>query len=660
MSTATAAAPRTLHLTADVELTAASADGTRRPTFEILAYTGAPMRLAGFANGVIIELAGLKPRGPRIPILRDHDNGRVIGQADSITIDRSGVRLAGTITGDDDDARSIVTHSKNGFRWQASIGATIVRQEFLREGEKATVNGRSVAGPMTIVRQASLFETSFVAVGADGDTETNIAARRGTMSTSTETAELTAAPTAADPEAIRAAAMERSKAADRLVESFDGKPGDGYRFALHCMNSGADPQTVELAMMRHERTVSAPGITVRGGGLSNQEQFEAYMTNPPAPRALARGPSGYGRDLGTATLEASLLLRSGRDDLAVRAYGERTVHAASAMRHGSLVDLCGAVLRHEHRDPAGMSRSEMIQAAFSTLSLPTTLSNVMGKVLWDSYMESTGSWRGFARVLSAADFKPQTGIRPSFVGELEQLAPTGEIKHGTLAESTFPWSVDTYAKIFTVDRQTVVNDDLGFIDQTPVLMAKAAARKLNDLVWGTILGNAGSFFHTSNNNLLTGAGSALDYDAFGAAIAAMRTQRGDQDEDLQIIPRVLAAPPEQEATARSIVTSSATTSPYDETAGTANVWRGLVDVVIEPRLSNTAKFANASTTAWYVFAGAMDAPVIVGFLEGRQNPTIEVFPMGHVPHQLSMTFRCFHDFGSALGDSRAAVKNAGA
>src|SRR5690606_31956365 len=119
-------------------------------TFTILAYTGAPMRIAGFYTPVIVELSGMRTANPRIPIFLDHDPGRVIGQANAIEIDGSGVRLQGTITGDDDDSRKVLTHAKNGFQWEASGGWHIARSESLKAGESATVNGRDVSGPMLI------------------------------------------------------------------------------------------------------------------------------------------------------------------------------------------------------------------------------------------------------------------------------------------------------------------------------------------------------------------------------------------------------------------------------------------------------------------------------------------------------------------------------
>jgi phage head maturation protease len=134
------------------------------------------MSVGGFYSPVIVDLGGLKAARDKIPVLLDHDSARIIGQTDGITIDASGVSLTGSITGEDENASSVITHARNGFEWQASIGANIVRQEFLKAGEKAVVNGREVSGPLVIAREARLYETSFVAIGADSQATANVAA----------------------------------------------------------------------------------------------------------------------------------------------------------------------------------------------------------------------------------------------------------------------------------------------------------------------------------------------------------------------------------------------------------------------------------------------------------------------------------------------------
>lgn len=630
--------PNVLALAAPAELQAAGeGDSPQRPArITVQAYSGGIMTPPRFGP-LVIDLMGVSWSGP-IPILADHDATLAgVAGAGEPRIE-AGRRLVVTGTLAPGPAGDRIRElASAGVPLQASVGLSISRHRQVRPGDTATVNGQTITaapGGLLVVEAGVLREVSVLPLGADSTTTISVAARRG-ISMSINAFEHATVP--ADLKAER----ERIK-------------------AIRDLCAGAYPEIEEQAIDEDWTIPQVKAALFDAGG--RQRALEELRASRPSAPGIALGGGSAVSD--RSTLEAGLLLRAGFEDLAVRAYGERTVGSAASLRLRSLVDVCAAALRLEHRDPAGMGKAELVQAAFSTLSLPTALSNTMGKALVDSYMEATASWRGFCRVLSAADFKPQTAIRPSFVGELEKLPKDGEIKHGSMAEATYPWQIDTYAKLFTVDRQAVVNDDLGFIAEAPTLMGKAAARKLNDLIYSVIMANAGSFFATGNNNLMTGSPSALDHDSFGAAVRKMREQRGDNGEDLQIAPRVLAAPPALEETARSIVVSTAvntTIASGDPTkVPDANVWRGLVDVVIEPRLSNSGKFSGASDTAWYIFAGPMDAPVIVGFLDGRQQPVVESFGLGQDTNKLALTFRCYHDFGAALGDYRAAVKAAGA
>src|SRR4051812_17496239 len=147
-------APRlSLTATATFDLEAKAADGAPKlPTFAIHGYTGAPMTLDGFHHPVVVDLGSMQPMSQTIPVLRDHDPGRIVGQTDAIDIGADGVRMTGVITGENADAADIRTHARNGFKWQASIGADAPREfrEFLAAGKTATVNGLEFTGPKII------------------------------------------------------------------------------------------------------------------------------------------------------------------------------------------------------------------------------------------------------------------------------------------------------------------------------------------------------------------------------------------------------------------------------------------------------------------------------------------------------------------------------
>ncbi len=134
-------------------------------------------RCRDFRHPVIIDLNAFSDSG-RVAVLRDHDLGKVVGHAESVSVDQNGVHVEGFVSGANEHAREVVESSRNGFTWNMSVGMNpgFRDVEHLRAGKKAVVNGREIVGPHTIVRRAPLQEVSFTAVGADLNTTAAIAA----------------------------------------------------------------------------------------------------------------------------------------------------------------------------------------------------------------------------------------------------------------------------------------------------------------------------------------------------------------------------------------------------------------------------------------------------------------------------------------------------
>lgn len=285
------------------------------------------------------------------------------------------------------------------------------------------------------------------------------------------------------------------------------------------------------------------------------------------------------------------------------------------------------------------------------------MGNTINVSLLPAYTEAASTWQQFASVQSAADFRPQSSVRAGVLGELERVGSTGEIKHaGPFQEDAINWQIDTYARMLRITRQDVINDNLGFLQSLPTELGRMSGRSISSLVWKTWMNN-GSFFTSGHGNLLTGAGSALSVTSLGQAITAMRKQTDGQGNALAIEPKYLVVPPELEITARQIINSTL----LGVTSGgpTGNPVAGIVGVVVEPRLSN-ALYTGYSATAWYLSAGPSGGSIIVGFLDGKTGPTVESFGLDADIDTLGYSFRCYFDYGTALGDYRSAVKANGA
>ena len=626
-------APPLLFGSATVEFQAAE---SRQPTVTITAYTGGVMTVAGVGS-VVIDTTGIDSKD-QIPLLADHDaNLRGIVGHGSVTVNGGEVIVTGQILTTTDAAKSIVQLSKDGFLFQASVGLLPTQRKKIPAGTSVTVNGRTITAPqggLTLIQAGRLREVSITALGADSETTVDIAAKAKdrimpdhndqtstTDTTNTDVLQFTAEGTVND---IRNQAAEESK---RIAD---------IRAAC-----GGDFPTIEAAAISEGWTATRAEVEV----------LRASRGSGPAIHSHSRSPGGPN------VLEAALLTRAGKESLAEKELGAQTMEQANHLRAASMVDLARTALQMDGQ-PVSANRDEMLRASFasSTYSLPVALGNAMNKSLLAAYLEAPATWRAFAATRPAADFKTHTSIRPSATGQLEQVAPDGAIKSGSLSETTYPWNVDTYAKKISVTRTHLVNDDTGFLDETAPALGRMAARAVADKVYTVLLG-AGSFFSSGNANYDEGSTSALDIDSLSLGVQRIRQQRDGENNDLDIEAKTLLVPPELESLARSLLESEFIERAEDKATG--NPFRGKLSMAVEPRLSNTVKFTSASALAWYVWASPSDAGIIVGFLNGRQTPTIEFFGLDHDPQHLGVAWRVYFDYGCALADPRAAYKAKG-
>lgn len=643
-------------MTEPILLTAASvdiqaaADPRRKPRVEIVAYQGAEMTVAGWGP-VVIDLRNLDAAA-MVPILADHDATLrgIVGQGSPAI--RSGKLLVSGEIADTESARQVVELAKSGFPFQASVGVEPIERRDVRPGETVAVNSRTIkAGPrgLTLVVRSRLREVSITALASDPATSVAIAAKKGrgkmskkrTGENEEEVRDQSRAalpenqPDLSDPDRVRAR-WAREKWHDPT-----GGPHQRAEAAMIRAAAGRIPYADFERVLLEERV--------------NDAELRALYAD--LPKHPGRSPGTTPRESGPEVLEGAILARLGREGLGEKLLGAQTMQKARDIGAHCLADILRFALQREHRE-APRTPDGLIRAAFSTVGLPVALGNTLGKVAMDAYASAPATWRSWCQIRSATSFKDHTGIRLSDALKLEEYAAGGELHHADLQEATYTFKVATYGKIVQISRQDIINDDLGLFDSIPTLFGRSAARKLNDLVYTVLLGNAGSFFSAGNNNYLDGAGSALSITSLASAIQAVRNQTDTDGAPLDLVPRVLLAPPALEPTARQLLNSTEVLRVTTDQLPTGNPLQGLnLALEVEPRIESAA-FAGSSETQWYLLCGPADGAMIVAFLNGQQSPTVETVDPG--PDVLGSAWRVYMDFGAALADGKAGVKSAGA
>ena len=122
----------------------------------MVAYTGGPMRIAGWRYPVIVDLAGLGIPSQSRPIRFGHDAQSGVGHSDAIRVEGGQLLAAGVVSRDTPAAKEIVVSAKNGFPWQASIGASVEEFEFVKENQTAHRQRPRILGPVNVVRKSIL------------------------------------------------------------------------------------------------------------------------------------------------------------------------------------------------------------------------------------------------------------------------------------------------------------------------------------------------------------------------------------------------------------------------------------------------------------------------------------------------------------------------
>ena len=630
--------PTQLCLTASARIDMqAAADGTPNalPRFQMVGYTGGPMRVAGWKFPVILDLAGLSIPSQSRPIRFAHDPLSGVGHTDAIRVDQGQLVATGVVSRDTVAAREVVTSSKNGFPWQASVGASVEEYEFVKESQKVTVNGKQHPGPVNVVRKSTLGEISFVDLGADGATSASVAANQtedDETFADTEESDMTAS-TPESAQSIRAAAVAET---ERIAKVRNACGGRHPQIEAKAIRDGWNAQRTELEVLRSDRP-TAPAIHCRDTTVTSLMLEAACMQ------------AGKALDVEDMFDEPVLEAADRRFKGGIN-FQELLLEAAWANGYD------GRSFR-DHRAVLRFAFSNGIAAASSTIDIGGLLSNVANKFLLDGFFSVERTWRNICAIRNVSDFKTVTSYRLIGKDQYEQVQPGGEIKQGTLGNETYSNKADTYGLVLSIDRRDIINDDLNAITTVPRKLGRGSGLKINDIFWTTFLNNA-AFFVAGNKNYQAGADTVLTIDGLTKADVLFNDQVDGEGKPIGIMPAIILVPTALNAIGTQLYKSLElrdTTANSKIPIGNPHVGRFRVEV---SRYLANAQYTGNSSKAWYLLAEAVDLPVIeVAFLNGQESPTIETAEADF--NQLGIKMRGYHDFGCALQDPRGGLKSKG-
>lgn len=348
-------------------------------------------------------------------------------------------------------------------------------------------------------------------------------------------------------------------------------------------------------------------------------------------------------------------VRSMAEALAYRAGARAELSTdAKPYRALSMLDMARICLEARGVSPRLMGKDQLLRAAFHTTSdFKTLLTEAGRRVLLDGYNAAPAGIRGISKRTSASDFRAKQLLRVGEAPQLLKVPEHGEVKRGTMATTAEGYKLETYARIFSLTRQGIINDDLGVFSDLVRKFGLAAAELeaailVELLTSNPTLADGIALFHGSRGNLAA-AGSEITIDSLGEGVAAMATMKSlDGKTVLNVVPRFLVVPAAlavkaHQITAQVNATQSSDVNPFGSSMR--------LTPVVEPRLDAISK------TAWYL---ASDPNVTPGlehaYLDGQEGPEIVESEGFEV---MGTEWRASLDFGAGAVGYEGLYRNPG-
>lgn len=674
---------------------AAEGEDTAKPKrFSMKAYTGGAMVVGYYDAPVVIDLAGLSASAP-LPILMDHDPAKIVGHADTVDVSAQSLNLAGVVSGASVEANQVIASAGMGFPWKASVGARPEKMEFFDESTTTKVNGKTFKGPVYVARKATLGEVSFVAMAADGKTSAKVAARAAYIRKETvmefeawvqalgfDVATLTDQQTAAlqakfDAESkpvVNATGKEPVKAiTDKPVFDLSGVILAYEKHVATVQAKAAEytgkiesTKLAEIQSKAGQRAAELKAKALEDEWVATKLEVELIKAQADtnvelirAERPKAATIHGSTRDASPEIMQCAMCMTAGLPGVEKK-FKPEVLEAASRIGGLGLQEYLLMAAQAGGYDGGRMAITPgnlrpILQAAFSTHSVTTMISDLGHKFLLSGFEMAPQTWREVATTRSVGDFKQTTAYRLTTDLEYERLAPAGEIKHGTFGQDSYTMQARTYAKMLTLTREDIINDDLGAFDDLRRRLGLGAGLAMEKLFWTVWLAakNGAAFWTEARGNLVTG--SAFGETGLTAALKAFRNLKTPDGGLMNLNPTKVLVPTSLEATALKWRNSA---EIRDTTASTktptSNIYQNRFAPVVVPQLENSNFTGYSATTWWMLPDPAILASAVVSFLNGVQTPVVESADADF--NVLGIQLRGYHDFGVDMSEYLASVQ----
>lgn len=643
--------PQNIELTGTVEFKAPAEGETSVETFDLVCYSGSVVRVGNFWHPVVVDITGAKFDKKVTPVIMDHDTTKRVGHTAAQDIGEQ-ITAKAIRSSKSKDSEEFWADLKAGYPFQCSIGATILKAEFLDDKKTATVNGKQVTGPLVIARKSTIRELSVTVLGADSRTSVKgshdpnnfLDLELPTMNFEAWVASLGLTLSTLSPE-LTATLRENYK---KIFPEQGTPPNNPNPNPIPQVQAGGTTGTIDFTAQRQAQADEAlrlseiGALALRFQGLGNTEievdgqkfagvgQLQAHAIKAGwsrekmelaclrNDRPQSSGPSIHSKtqDIKADALECAIL-RSIAPDVprlemnktTGEKYGLETMYSPEVLQasHGKQYD---GVCLHQLMDLSiqaagqyynGSRKSEgymktflhadkqiQFSGGFTTLAVGNLLESVANKVLLASFKAQETVWQFFTGVQNLSDFKPHNMYRLGVNGAYGKVPASGELKHGELSSSKRTLQGDTYGMIISLTRRDMINDDLSAFRKIPSELGRLANLAIENAFWTLLLNDPDNFFDAANGNYVVGADSVLGIPGLTKGALAMSNFVDEFGKPILAKPDRILVGSHQEVYANQLYKDVSVINGTDTNDLSKNPHAGLFRPYASPYPNNTA------------------------------------------------------------------------
>lgn len=314
-----------------------------------------------------------------------------------------------------------------------------------------------------------------------------------------------------------------------------------------------------------------------------------------------------------------------------------------------------------------------VQEAESTSDLTSLLSTTIGKKVVTLMNTYTPVWSQFCYIDETNKLRTNVPrVLISAFPDLDEKPEGSEIEKHNIEDNAYNIQTKTYAKGFSITRETWVNDDTGTLREMPYRMVTAATRTLERTIAAYIRANGTAYDSTAffaartgtvtHNNTTTSTLARTLTGAGYITAGCLVIKKAKDLKDIHIMgyqPRFLITAPDITDTAATLCTAEAVANTTETSANVS-----LANPARRENLQHIEWPYLGDTNNWYICTDPQvtrgDSGVIVSFLNGRTAPMVmqkkTIYDTASIEafanNPCDIEFDLIYDFGVSFGNFR--------